>query len=964
MVKASRTINPLHFEDLGGHRFEDLVRQVLHNFRDWFALEATGRSGSDNGIDIRGFEPARYLEGPGRGHLQDRLWIIQCKNYRSMGPAEVRKIVANDLEKQSEMPYGYMLVAACTFSKRAYDAFREEVSKYGVQQSLIWGKGELEDHLFMPKNAHLLKAYFGISIHDQTGGKPEPPIDLPLRAEHFTGREKEIKQLIADLQPGGVVTLSGPGGIGKTALAVEVLYRLTAGGVQPPDLFPDGILTYNFFDRPEVNLALEYIVLSLGGKPVPTPQVAARSLLPGKRALLVLDNAEWADDLDTILQVHGQCCLLITSRDRGDIHQAYQELVPLPGGEAKALLSDWGREYIDDPADAERICELVGGLPLALRLVGKYLFEYGERASEYLTWLEETPLEALDQGKRRDQSIPLLLAQSLEQVSEPGVNALGVAGLLGLAPFDVELAAAGLGIKTGPARRALGELVRIGLLTRDGSGYLVSHPLVHTYARQQIQKPEGCLERLVELTSRLAMDANLTGLPHRFKPLKPHIQALAETAKAPGSLWNELGYHLIATGEFSGAKAAFEHALESDEAIYGPDHPIVATVVNNLGLVLRELGDYSEARTAFERALEIDEVTYGPDHNVVAGILNNLGMVLRELGNHQAAMESLSRALAIWKIRLGSGHPQVAVVINNLGELLRDLGNNSDAKSAYETALKIWKATVGPDHPQVATGTNNLGLALRDLGDYSGAKAAIERALKIDEAVLGRDHPNVARDINNLGSVLQAMEDHTGARAAFERALGIFEHSLGPSHLLIGMVLNNLGTVLSQLNECTEARSVLERARMIFTESLGPEHLHVGSVYMNLGEVKREQGDLAGAQFDYEQALNIWEKTLAANHLNIATACHKLGEVLRDQGYYTSARPAFERAIKVWEQNLSPVHPQLGFVSNDLGLVRLVLGDQAGAREAFERALQIFRFHLPENHPNIKIIEDNLEQLG
>ncbi len=174
-TKATRTINPLHFEDLEPHRFEDLVRQLIYNFRNWHALEATGRSGADDGIDIRGFEPMLFAEGTQSSGPENRVWIIQCKRYNSMGPAAVRKIVTNDLEQQPETPYGYMLVASCTFSKRAYDAFRDEVSKFGVRESLIWGKGELEDQLFKPINHHLLPPFFGLAYQDLHPGAEGAP---------------------------------------------------------------------------------------------------------------------------------------------------------------------------------------------------------------------------------------------------------------------------------------------------------------------------------------------------------------------------------------------------------------------------------------------------------------------------------------------------------------------------------------------------------------------------------------------------------------------------------------------------------------------------------------------------------------------------------------------------------------------------------------------------------------------
>lgn len=176
MARTTRTLNPLPFGDLEPHRFEDLVRQLTYEFRDWSSIEATGRSGSDEGIDIRAFErvgplPAedeRQDEGEdeqqeGSTESQDRLWVIQCKREKSISPAKVRTIL-DDFFKGDTRPYGYVLAAACDFSKRTRDTAVSILRKHGVQEFLLWGKGELEDLLIQPKNDNLLFAYFGISL--------------------------------------------------------------------------------------------------------------------------------------------------------------------------------------------------------------------------------------------------------------------------------------------------------------------------------------------------------------------------------------------------------------------------------------------------------------------------------------------------------------------------------------------------------------------------------------------------------------------------------------------------------------------------------------------------------------------------------------------------------------------------------------------------------------------------------
>ena len=173
---VTKTIGPLHFEDLDPHRFEDLVRQLIYDFRNWQDIEATGRMGSEGGNDIRAIERVRatqFVSADDEDIEQDfvrdtasegRLWVIQCKREKRIGPKKVRSIVSDNLSNAAAKPYGYMLVAACDFSKNARDAFREEVVKHGVQEFYVWGKGEVEDRLFLPKYDYLLFAYFGLSL--------------------------------------------------------------------------------------------------------------------------------------------------------------------------------------------------------------------------------------------------------------------------------------------------------------------------------------------------------------------------------------------------------------------------------------------------------------------------------------------------------------------------------------------------------------------------------------------------------------------------------------------------------------------------------------------------------------------------------------------------------------------------------------------------------------------------------
>lgn len=171
MVKITKTMGPIHFEDLDPHRFEDLIREIIYSLKTWQNIEATGRSGSDEGFDIRAWEKNEEItnrdeedeENVGVHPMEGNLWMIQGKREKELGPTAVKKIINDGVNKKSP-PYGYILAAPVNFSKKSYDIFREVLRKKGVMEFYLWGRAELEDMLHQPKNDHILFTFFGVSL--------------------------------------------------------------------------------------------------------------------------------------------------------------------------------------------------------------------------------------------------------------------------------------------------------------------------------------------------------------------------------------------------------------------------------------------------------------------------------------------------------------------------------------------------------------------------------------------------------------------------------------------------------------------------------------------------------------------------------------------------------------------------------------------------------------------------------
>lgn len=164
--KVTSSLHPLPFEHLEPKRFEDLARNLVYDFRDWQTIEDTGRLGSDEGYDARAWEKQGLTEQDEeeRDPMDGNLWQFQFKREKQIGPSRMGKIIDESIRNKKEAPYGYLLIANCDFSKKTRDVFRNKLRKLGILEFELWGRAILEDKLYMPKNDHLLFAYFGISL--------------------------------------------------------------------------------------------------------------------------------------------------------------------------------------------------------------------------------------------------------------------------------------------------------------------------------------------------------------------------------------------------------------------------------------------------------------------------------------------------------------------------------------------------------------------------------------------------------------------------------------------------------------------------------------------------------------------------------------------------------------------------------------------------------------------------------
>jgi len=514
-----------------------------------------------------------------------------------------------------------------------------------------------------------------------------PPLQLPPRTEHFTGRETELAELLNSLQPGRIVNLHGPVGIGKSALATEALWQL-APGQDLPDAFPDGIIDHSFYNQPRVDITLERIARLFGQESIPTAYEAAERALTEQRVLIVLHDAEQADDLPGLLVIRGQSGLLVLSDAVLEAADVRQEVTALSSDQAVQLLQAWGRTRVGDEQVGQRICELVGGLPLALRLAGQAMVARRESAADYLTWLETTPLPGLDKAQRQQQSVPLLLAYTAAQLSEMAQRAMAVVGLLAPVPFDPTIVIGALTLETGQGLlaairkifqksvepdpdfgQALAELERSGLIQQVGQRYEVTHPLVHAYAQDHLTPPTRAIHRLAATFVAMIWEETMLGAEGyaRLDRDRPHFMRVLDTCLQ----WEdwEAAYGLAASLEDYLDRQGFwaERVIANEIGLitaWQLGRPSEGAWLSNIGDTYRTMGHARWAIRHFEKALVTARET-GDKHSQ-GNSLGNLGLAYRDLGQIERARHYLTHALTLFE---ETGSPSASYVRGWLEEL-------------------------------------------------------------------------------------------------------------------------------------------------------------------------------------------------------------------------------------------------------------------------------------------------------
>lgn len=655
-----------------------------------------------------------------------------------------------------------------------------------------------------------------VHFHQQRPG-PGVPRQLPSAARHFTNRQVEQDWLTTMLLGPAtgdrllISSIDGTAGIGKTSLAVHWAHEVR-------ERFGDGELYANLrgFDpsaepvHPRDALGTFLAALDVPPERVPDDVDARsalfRSLLHGRRVLLLLDNAHTAEQVRPLLPASPTCLVLVTSRNRLQdlvVREGAQRMtldLLTPEKSRELLATHLGEERLDaEPDAAAVIVEHCGGLPLALGIVAYRAAEDPEfPLAELVDELrdERARLDALDAGGQT--GVRAVLSWSYRRLSEESARTFGLLGLP--TGDDIGLAAAAdlAGTTQRQARAQLTELTRAHLVDQHAPGRYRFHDLLRAYAAERANTDEtaeqrtAALRRLFDhylLTSARATKL-LTSHTTRLQPEPPDSDVVGLTFDDGDSAlnwWDTEHANLVAASQQASQYEYWEHAWQlptslmyffhlrghTSDWIECLDSAIPATrKVGDRTAEANLLGDLGIAHyDRREYELAIDRFRLAHDLASEIGDNEQLLRMLVTLSETNVKLERYEEAAATANevLELSPNSDDKGLAHAMLAEGSIAAGKPGEAFPHLDKALEHFHE--GGERIAVGYALHLRGKALLKSGD---AEAAVTTHQQAVEHRRGIGHkPGTLQSLCGLGEALRSNGDVEGARELLNEALAL-----------------------------------------------------------------------------------------------------------------------------------------------------------------------------------------------
>ena len=739
---------------------------------------------------------------------------------------------------------------------------------------------------------------------------------IPLFVAESTGiigRDELIQRLKERLcRERGVAlaALGGLPGVGKTTLAASI--------AQDPDIleqFSDGVLWAGLEPNPDVLNHLSRWGILLGLPTVDTTRLTGieewtrilRLVIGKRRLLLVIDDA-WRIEAALAFKIGGpHCAYLMTTRFPPIALQfAPDEAIIVPElaeEDGIALLTRLAPDVVArEPLQARNLVQAVGGLPLALTVMGKYLHKEAHSRQPRRI---RTALDRLQNAQERllltlpyatseytsnlsaDTSVSLqtVIAVGDQGLDEQARRALYALSLFPAKPnsFTEEAAV----MVSGVAAEVLDVLTDAGLLEGSEQGRYTMHQTIADYARSHL-KESSAYRRFIEYMTHYAEthQKDYGALDQESANIFAAQQAAFREERYADLVrcTNAFTPFLLTRGLFTLAEGYLLQAEQAARSIQ--DDKGLAAILLHMGKVDESQGDYSKAETTLQEGIILARQIEDPE--LLCRILHTLGTVARNRGAYHQAETYHQEGLAL--ARQLNDRELIAIMQLGLGIDFGEQGDYEREEACYREGVALAREAGDLEH--LCELLINLGQAVFARGDYAQAMTYSQQALQLCRQIGYRYAMTTL--LINLGGMETEQKNYAQAEVYLQEALEMARQMEHRNR--IGVSLVNLGATATEQGNYAQAEVYLQEALEI-ARQIGRHWLLCGALHA--------KGDLGLKLQRFDEAASIFQEiksiTSDGNQEYQAIAYYGLARVARGQGDVREARELGQESLRLLE---------------------------------------------------------------
>ncbi len=809
--------------------------------------------------------------------------------------------------------------------------------------------------------------------------------NIPPRNPDFTGRDDLLARLHGRLLPGGRTTavlphaLHGMGGVGKSLLTVEYVYR---------QMTEYDVVWWISAERTaQIFLSLVQLAPRLGIVPGNEASSAVTAVLeslrigkPYAKWLLVFDNAESPEAVQRFFPTGGPGNILITSRNPQWASIASPlEVDVFLREESRHLLRLRGPEISDE--DSDRIAEELGDLPLAIEQAGAWLAETGMAVDEYLRLLKEKRVDLLRGTVPLDNSQPVIAAWNISMDQLETKN-LAAYKLLQICSFYAPEAISRALFARMPRGSIAPELdaafedpIRLAQVIREIGRYSLArfnhrnrslqiHRLVQAALQYRMTEEDRAVIRRAAhllLAASDPHDPNDVAHWERYSSLYPHVLA-SEAIKSDESRVRDLVVNetifLLRCGEYDSCLDLARTAHETWSEMLGEDHPQTLQVARWLGFVLFTVGAYPEAAKLNSAVLKAYRRTIGPEAQDTIDALGNVAVDHRVRGAFGEAL-ALSRSVHEQYLRLrGPDHPETLRAAHNVGVSLRLVGDFTRAHDLDEQTWRSYGTLYGLEHVKTLNSALSVAVDLRELGEYTVALAHHQQLYEQACDLVGRDNPLALSVLRHVAVALRQAGKYDEALSVAEQAQTRLIRRYGPDNPESTAAALELTVNLRHGMHTGKALALGTEVWHRFASLYGHHHPHTLSAALSLANTYQLQGDATAAQLIGRAAEPRLTSALSADHpcsltcqLVLASCHYSLGELAAALELDTET---LERSGRVF----GPDHAYTLACAANLAMDLQAVGRVEESDRLRARTVERLKHRLGGGHPAVGVAAD------